>query len=226
MQAPHTTMGLRPPKRVRGDVPADACIEAAHAHAADCFVRPAKRCRSGGPAKVLVGGCWAAGSPKAQEEVWKRAMAHHGKRALEEVGGGELARGPAKAVTGCAAAMSNDVARQYLRHTEPHATKANATGVPRKRSADAMRACSPHCEARGNTVGNAIKSGVDGASCAPSAKRARTGAAAAVGACGVGGAWDAAQPPQMRAANVGVRPARWHQPRHHAPCRRDAQHCL
>lgn len=221
VQAPRNTERPRPPKRVRRDPPADACTEAAHAHAAGCVARPAKPCHAGGPAKVLVGGCWAAGSPSVQTEVVERAEAHRGqaagtprRRALDETGCGEHARDPAKTVTGCAAARSRGVTSQYLCHTEPHATIAHATGVPRKLSADAMRACSPHCGARDDTVCGASESFVAGASSAPSAKRARTGAGFAGGGCGAGGAWDAAQVPQMRAANVGVRPARWHNPCH------------
>ena len=137
-----------------------------------------------------------------------------------------LACGPTKAVTECGAAMSSGMARQYLRHTEPHATKANATGVPGKRSAGVMHIRSQNCEACGITVGGASESGADGASFAPSAARARAGAGAASGGCGAGGAWDAAQVPQMRAANVGVRPARCHTPAtmHHTGINRATTH--
>lgn len=83
-----------------------------------------------------------------------------------------------------------------------------------------MGARTRYCEARGDTLGNVNEDGVGGATFAPSAKRARMGAGDAGGGCGAGGAWDAAQPPQMRAANVGVRPACCHTPAaRHSPKR-------
>ena len=132
VQAPRTTDQLRPPKRVRADSPADACPEAAHASAAGCFARPAKQCHAGGPAKVLVGGRWAASGPSVQEEVVQHAEAHCGpatgvprKSALKEIGGDKRACGPAKNLTGCEAARLSGVTRHY---TKPHAIKAHATG--------------------------------------------------------------------------------------------------